>query len=290
VTRNAPVAGARWLPPGPWPLRRGFVLWRTVLAPVLAAAGVLLAVLAASSTWNGARQLLDEAQVAASANGSADARFVGRVNARGWRGTGLFQTFEGMAIATDDGRRVAAGVSFALVVSSREDLPPLRVLYRDASHATTTNWHVATRGERWVALGLGLLAMIAAALAPLWVAWGMWRRARVAAAIAGDGLEVLATVDAVPARAWLGRPRWSLFASWELDGERFRQRIHDEPRHGGPLTVDERAVLLVSRHRPDRALVVREDLWPLRLLPHERDAILARITAHDEREEVDDAE
>lgn len=274
----------RWLPPGPWRLRRGFVLWRTLLAPVLAAVAIVIAFFAARGAWRAAGLMVDEARVASIATGDVDAEFEGTVDERGWKGAGLFKRFRGNAIANVDGRRAVVPVDFALAVSSRDDLPTLRVLYTDAPRAFTTTWHVDTRVERWFGFAIRLLVIAAAVFAPAWVAWHMWRRARIAAAVAYDGVEVAAVIaDVAVGRPWLGQMRARWFVEWELEGARHRQRIDQDPRHGEPLAAGDAVVLLVSRRRPDRALVVCQDLWPLRLPAHERAEILKRIAEFDEQ-------
>lgn len=273
------------LPSGPYKLVRGHALGRLCGAIVAwGVFGAIVLVMGQQATDRAAALLQDGRIASASVRREIAATWQSRsgVPTRSWKEQvfdWLLPTVQGTVSADLGGESRSLDVVLPLLWSRLENLPSLALV--EASEVdrgqvfVTTTWHLATRVERGVRLGVDL-ALVAGIVWPVvWFARGAWRRARTAAHVAAVGNPWVADARFEP----VGR-RWRLMVRWNGRNGPQSLQVEQDPRHGAPFLVGPgKVLLLVDPQRPDLALVLRQRLWPLRLHPELVQSVVARVAA-----------
>ena len=130
----------------------------------------------------------------------------------------------------------------------------------------TTNWSIEQLGNRAAQCGLALVVIGGATLGCLWRAVCAVRLLRTAQRVAPDGTAAIGTIEGTKQHEGRYESSTSYRVRVELaDGRSINVRASYLKRAGRPLTLPGRRVLLLVGTGGREGLVLRQDLWPLRL-------------------------
>ncbi|MBL8756298.1 MAG: hypothetical protein JNK15_23585 [Planctomycetes bacterium] len=274
------VAATAWLPKGPWQVDPGYVRGKRIRGWLLRCVALAIAVAYAFFAQGEIGDLRRDAAIAddpAAIEVGAD--FDGRVESR-W---GLFAQYRGtVRFRTADGRPHSGKVDFS-TMTEIDTKAPLTVRFVPGKpDEFVISWAAAAVGSRW--LSLVVLAGFGLVLFPgmlWWLASGLLAQAALALALAVDGEQHVLRLVRVEEHKQYGRLVHRRFVA-EMPGAKKSSFAYGvwKPKEGTACLVPPDGVLVVSSPLvPRQVLMLRHDLWPLRLPDQVRQEVLARLAA-----------
>lgn len=249
--------------------RRAAVLGLRTLAILLTLLGAFLvqrdldALAAEAALWNDPRAT------------ELEARFDHTVEHR----FGLLPYYRGLVHYTAGGQSQRRDLAFPALLTIANAIPFVVRVRPDDPATFCSSWQQHTHGQNLVLAALFAGLMLLFAVLPWLLARSFAHQLALLAALAQDGRAIrLPIVREQTVHEHGARTRTVVTVELAHAGRRRRVHTWFAVREGGPFRIGDDAVLaLWSPQLPLRALVLRRDLWPLRLAPDLVDAVRQRL-------------
>lgn len=262
--------------PGPFRFAAGYRHRRRVAVLGLRTLAILLTLLGAFLVQRDLDALAAEAALWNDPGASElDARFDHTVEHR----FGLLPYYRGLVHYTAGGQSQRRDLAFPALTTLPNAIPFVVRARPDDPATFCSSWQQHTHDQRLILTALfGLLMLLFAAL-PWLLARSFSRQLTLLVALAHDGRAIrLPIVREQTVHEHGARTRTVVTVELAHAGRRRRVHTWFADREGGPFRIGDDAVLaLWSPQQPLRALVLRCDLWPLRLAPDLVDAVRQRL-------------
>jgi len=192
---------------------------------------------------------------------------------------GLLPYYRGLVHYTVEGRSERRDLAFPALTTIPNAIPFVVRIHPDDPATFCSSWQQHTRGQRSLLTGCFALLMLVFAAVPWLLARAFSGQLALLAALERDGRAIRLPIVAEQTVHEHGT-RTRTVVTVELAHAGRRRRVHAwfALREGGPCRIGGAAVLaLWSPQQPLRALVLRCDLWPLRLAPDVVAAVRRRL-------------